>query len=132
MSYINALYLTNPDTHSYTLYVLILDALIKVKNSYNVSLNESTMFSSNTVDSSPKCNGRVLNLEILIWVNFNSFLNRNESVINMSVGAACFFIIFVAVSMLEILTVLFAINSSSPNRMCMIEYGADTRYVAFC
>ena len=81
--------LTNPDTHSYTLYVLIEAALPKVKNSYNVSLNESALFLGNMVESSPKCMGRVLNIIILTFHNFKYSLNRNELLINMSVGMAC-------------------------------------------
>jgi hypothetical protein len=108
-----------------------LDALLNEKNSYNVSSNESNTFSLNMVDSSPKCSGRVLNIVISCWFAFKKSFRRNESVINMSDEAAYSFMIRVAVAIVEIF-ILFFKNSSSPSRMCKIEYGTETPYNAFC
>ena len=123
-SYIRLLNFTNPDTQPYTLCVLILDAVLNVKNSYNVSLNEAPT-SVNTVKNSPKCNGLVLNIATLILLSTKYCLNRNESVINISVDSAYFLSIFTVSFRVEPSVWFFVRNSLSPKRKWIIEYGED-------
>ena len=106
-------------------------ALLNEKNSYNVSLNESETFSLNIVDSSPKCIGRVLNIVIPCWIDFMCAFNRNELVINMSEGPEYSFTILVAFAMVDMFILSFE-NSSSPSRMCKIEYGTEIPCNEFC